>query len=284
MLTKEGRRIKSSIPMDAMTPFIMPSRSGATNSFYATVDITEAEKFIRSKSLEGMTGLGMMHLIIAAYARVVSQFPGINRYIRGQRLYARNGIEVCLTIKKQLKLNAPESVIKFHIAPTDTLPDIYKMISEQLTENKKEGDRNSMDTAARILVSFPGLTLKSTVWFLRVCDYFGMLPRFLTNLSPFHGSMFISNLGSLGMPPIYHHLYNFGNLPMFITMGAKRTKYIINKNGETEKHRLLDFTIVCDERICDGHYYSCAFKLLKKLIENPQELFSPPDTVVEDIR
>jgi len=284
MLAKEGRRIKSSIPMDAMTPFIMPSRSGATNSFYATVDITEAEQFIRSKSLEGMTGLGMMHLIIAAYARVVSQFPGINRYIRGQRLYARNGIEVCLTIKKQLKLNAPESVVKFHIAPTDTLPDIYKMICDQLTENKKEGDRNSMDTAARILVSFPGLTLKGTVWLLRVCDYFGMLPRSLTNLSPFHGSMFISNLGSLGMPPIYHHLYNFGNLPMFITMGAKRTKYIINRNGETEKHRLLDFTIVCDERICDGHYYSCAFKLLKKLIENPQELFLPPENVVEDIR
>lgn len=284
MIAKEGRKIKSGIPMDAMIPFIMPSRSGATNSFYATVDIAKCEQFIRQKRQDGMTGLGMMHVIIAAYSRVVSQYPGINRYIRGQRIYARNGIEVCLTIKKQMKLNAPESVVKLYISPEDTLPEIYNKLSQELELNKQEGDRNSMDTAARILVSFPGFTLRGTVWLLKFFDYYGMLPRFLTKLSPFHGSMFISNLGSLGMPPIYHHLYNFGNLPMFITMGKKRTEYSINRDGETEKHRLLDFTIVCDERICDGHYYSCAFKQLKKLIENPEELFSPPVKVVEDIR
>lgn len=284
MLCKEGRRIKSSIPMDAMTPFIMPHRSGATNSFYATVDITKCEQLIRQKRKEGMTGLGMMHIFIAAYARVISQFPGINRYIRGQRLYARNGIEVCLTIKKHLKLNAPESVVKFYIDPSETLPEVYESISREIEINKQDGDRNSMDTAARILVSFPGLTLKGTVGMLRVFDYFGMLPRSLTKLSPFHGSMFISNLGSLGMPPIYHHLYNFGNLPVFITMGAKRTKYTMQKDGTIERKRLIDFTIVCDERICDGHYYSCAFKLLKKLIENPEDLFSPPETVMEDIK
>ena len=284
MFCKEGRRIKSGMPMDAMMPFVMPTRSGATNQFYATVDITKCEQFIREKRLGGMNGLGMMHVIIAAYSRTVSQYPGINRYIRGQRLYARNGINVCLTIKKQMKLNAPESVVKLNLSPTDTLPDVYDAMVKELEVNKQDGDQNAMDTAARVLVSLPGFTLRGTVWFMKVLDYFGLLPKFLIKLSPFHGSMFISNLGSLGMPPIYHHLYNFGNLPMFITMGKKRTKYIVNKDGETEKHRLIDFTIVCDERICDGHYYSCAFKQLKKLIENPEELFSPPKEVVEDIR
>ena len=102
-------------------------------------------------------------------------------------------------------------------------------------------DQNNMDTAARVLVGLPGLLLRGCVNLLRAMDYFGLLPRFLTNLSPFHGSMFITNMGSLGMPPIFHHLYNFGNLPVFIAMGAKRTEYVVNKNGEVEKKRMLDF-------------------------------------------
>ena len=96
--------------------------------------------------------------------------------------------------------------------------------------------------------------------------------------------MFISNLGSLGIPPVFHHLYSFGNLPIFITMGAKRTEYALNSEGTPEKRRMIDFTFTCDDRICDGHYYASAFKLFKKLIENPEQLFEPPKTVIEDIK
>lgn len=284
MFCKEGRRIKGGIPMDAISPFIMANRLGAANSFYATVDISKCEQLIREKRKEGMTGLGMMHLFMATYVRVVSQRPGINRYIRGQRVYARNDIQICMTIKKELKLNAPESVIKISASPYDTLPVIYEALSREIEVNKQEGDQNSMDNFARLLVNLPRVFLKSTVGTLRFLDYFGMLPRSLTNLSPFHGSMFISNLGSLGIPPVVHHLYSFGNLPLFITMGAKRTEYALNSKGEVEKHRLIDFTFTCDDRICDGHYYASAFKLFKRILENPEQLFDPPKSVIGDIR
>ncbi len=284
MSRKEGRRIKGDIPMNAVSPFIMPSRGGASNSFYATVDITKCEQFLRDKKAEGMKGIGMMHVFMAAYVRVVSQLPGINRFIRGQRVYARKGIDICLTIKKEMKLNAAETVIKLKANPSDTLDLIYKNLNKEIEKNKAEGDQNSMDTFARFLVYIPGVFLKFTVWVLKLLDYFGLLPRAICDLSPFHGSMFITNLGSLGIPPVYHHLYDFGNLPVFIAMGAKRTEYIVNKDGEVEKHRFIDFTIVCDERICDGHYYASAFKKIKKLIENPELLLVPPEKIVEDIR
>lgn len=269
--------------MDAVSPFIMPNRIGASNTFFATVDIEKCEQLIRQKRAEGMKGLGMIHIFMAAYVRVVSQLPGINRFIRGQRLYARKDIEICMTIKKELKLNAPETVLKLTATPHDTLHSIYQQLSSEIAENKQGGDQNNMDAAARFLVNLPGVFLKFTVWFLKLLDYFGMLPRGLTKLSPFHGSMFITNMGSLGMPPIFHHLYNFGNLPIFIAMGAKRTEYVLNKEGIPEKRRLIDFTIVCDERICDGHYYASAFKKLKKILENPEQLLQPPETVIEDI-
>ncbi len=284
MSRKEGRRIRGGIPMDAVSPFIMPTRTGAANTFFATVDIEKCEQLIREKRAEGMTGLGMIHIFMAAYTRVVSQCPGINRFIRGQRLFARNNIEICMAIKKEMRLNAPETVIKVDTHPADTLEGIYNQLKEAVEENKNDGDHNNMDTAARILVSFPGVILKFVVWVLKLLDYFGLLPRFLTKLSPFHGSMFITNMGSLGMPPIFHHLYNFGNLPIFIAMGAKRTEYVLNKDGEPEKRRVIDFTIVCDERICDGHYYATAFKKLKRVLENPEQLLTPPETVIEDIK
>ncbi len=285
MFRREGRKIRSEIPMNKVSPFIMPNRIGAANTFYATVDIEKCEELIRRKKENGeMKGLGMIHILMAAYVRVVSQLPGINRYVRGQRVYARNNIEICMTIKKELKLNAPETVVKIEPKRSDTLDDIYEQLSREIENNKGEDDENSMDLAAKVLVSFPSVILKFVVWLLKLLDYFGMLPRFLTKLSPFHGSLFITNMGSLGIPPIYHHLYNFGNLPIFIAMGGKRTEYILNQDGVAEKHRLLDFTVVCDERICDGHYYAVAFKKLKRLIENPELLLEAPETIAEDIK
>lgn len=283
MGVKEGRRIRSIKPIDAVSPFIMPTRTGASNIFSTSVDISKCEELIKHMRAEGMKGLGMIHIFMAAYTRVISQLPGLNRYIRGQRLYARKNMEICMTIKKELSLNAPETVIKIDATPCDTLSTIYDKLVEEVSKNKQDGDQNSMDGVARVLMSFPSIFLKMTVWFLKMLDYFGLLPRALTKLSPFHGSMFITNLGSLGIPPVFHHLYDFGNLPIFIAMGAKRAEYVLNKDGVAEKRKFIDFTIVCDERICDGHYYATAFKMFKRILEKPEQLLTPPEKVVEDI-
>ncbi len=284
MRKKEGRRIKSGMPMDAVSPFIMSNRIGAANSFSATIDIEKIEKLICEQRESGMDALGTIHILMAAYVRTVSQLPGINRFIRGQRVYARNGIEICMVIKKQLRLNAPETVVKLEANPADTLEDVYKNLKEEIEKNKEEGDQNNMDFFIRWLMKLPRVLLRLTVSFLKLLDYFGLLPRFLTKLSPFHGSLFITNMGSLGMPPVFHHLYDFGNLPMFIAMGAKRTEYYIDKNGETQKRRVIDLTIMCDDRICDGHYYATAFRKLKRILANPEQLLETPEKVVEDIR
>ncbi len=284
MRQKEGRRIKSGHPMDAISPFIMTRRSGASNMFNYHVDITKCEQFIKEKKADGLKNIGMIHLFMAAYTRVIATLPGVNRFIRGQRLYARNNIEICMVIKKELSLNAPETVIKIYPNVTDTIDDVYRLLDSEIEANKNVDDSNSMDTAAKVLTRLPRFILRFAIGIINFFDYFGLLPRFLTKLSPFHGSIFMTNLGSLGIPPVYHHLYDFGNLPVFLAMGAKRTEYELNKDGEVERKRYIDFTVVCDERICDGHYYATAFKKFKRLLENPEQLNSPPENVVEDIK
>ncbi len=270
--------------MNVVGAVFMPSRNGASNQFSTTIDITETEKYIREKRKDGMPGLGIMHVLLTAYVQTVASYPGINRFIRGHKIYARNAIEMCLTIKKDMSLDAQETVIKIPAKPDSTIEDVYSTIAQMVEENKKEGDGNGMDFVARILTWMPRFLLCGVMWILRFLDYLGLLPRFLTNLSPFHSSMFITNVGSLGIPPVFHHLYDFGNIPLFMSMGMKETKYVTQSDGSVEKRKFVDITIVCDERICDGHYYATAFKKLKRLSEKAWLLEKPSETIVSDIR
>ena len=112
---------------------------------------------------------------------------------------------------------------------------------------------------------------------------FGLLPLWLVELSPFHGSLFFTSMGSLGIPPIYHHLYDFGNLPVFCAFGCKRRANEVEADGTVVQKKYIDYTFNTDERICDGFYYSTAFKFLKYYLKNPAALELPPEKVEEDI-
>ena len=129
----------------------------------------------------------------------------------------------------------------------------------------------------------PGFLLRFTVWILKCMDYIGILPKSLMNLSPFHGSMIITGMGSLGINPVYHHIYDFGNLPVFLSYGTKNTNFEYDRKGNLIRHRYIELKAVTDERICDGHYFASAFKLFKKLVEHPDSLNEPLKNLNEDI-
>ncbi len=280
----DGRRLRSLPPISRISPYIMKTRNGASNYISESVDIHNMERYIRQKRTEGLTDFGALHVFIAAYVRTVSQRPGINRFISGQKVYARNNIEVALTIKKDMQLNSPDTVIKAVFKPDATAEDVYAEINRKVDKEKNSAKLDSsFDKLAGFLGYIPGLAFKFTVWFLGLLDYFGILPKNLLQLSPFHGSLFITSMGSLGIPPIYHHLYDFGNIPIFLAFGAKRTQFVLNKDGKTEERKFIDYKFVCDERICDGFYYASALKYIKHLLKNPFVLSTPPAKVVADI-
>ena len=283
---KEGRRVKSLPPMSYVSPYIMKTRNTASNFISDTIDIEKAEEYIRKKRKEGLTSFGLLHLFLATYARTVSQRPGINRFIRGQRIYTRDHIEVMMTIKKEMSLESPDTCIKFYMQPDDSPETIYNNFNKLIEENKAssgDGGESDFESTARILTYIPGLILRGAVAILRTMDYFGLLPRFLTHISPFHASLAITSMGSLGIPPIYHHLYDFGNIPVFISYGAKRKAYELNKNGEVELKRYVDIALVTDERICDGYYFASALKMMRSILNDPDQLDTPVE-VIKDIR
>lgn len=281
----DGYRVRSLSPMTYIIPFIMKTRNDASNLFSGTVELGRIDHYIKRKRKEdGLSGFGFLHVVIASYVRLISQKPAMNRFIGGQRIYQHGeDITICMMVKKSMELNAQESAIKVVFNPTDTADDIYRKMEVAIEEARLEGDSNSTDKAAKIINYMPSLILRWFVAILSFLDYFGIMPKLIHKVSPFHCSMFISNLGSLGIPPIFHHLYNFGTCPVFFTFGAKRTALELQKDGSVEKHKYIDFSVVTDERITDGHYYASAFKQLDWYFRHPDVLDQKPDEVFEDV-
>ena len=281
---KDGRRVRTLEPITYVAPFIMPTRVGAMNYFQAAIPMTEMEKFIHKKRAEGKPGFSAMHVLVASYIRMLSQKPGLNRFLSGYRIYARHNIEIIMAVKKELKLDAPETMIKFVFKPDATVDDVYEQFTQKIEEFKNSSEEeNIFDKVVGLLGSFPRFLLKGAVDFLKFLDYFGWIPKFLTDLSPFHGTLVITSMASLGIPSIYHHLYNFGNVPVFISFSAVRKENEVDKDGNVNRVRYLDLNFSTDERICDGHYYSAAFHEIKKNLKNPELLERPPETIVDDI-
>jgi hypothetical protein len=278
----DGWRLRGIDPYDAVSPYIMVERCDAQNYFSDKFEITAAEKYAKEKRAQGYKNFSLMHVIMAAYLRTMAEKPYLNRFLSGQKVYARNNVQFNMAVKKEISADQTNTVIKVYLDPADTAIDVYEKFTKTY-DDAFAVEENAFDGVARILSYIPGVIKKFVVWFLKLLDYFGGLPRFLTRLSPFHGSFFITSMGSLGIPPIYHHLYNFGNVPIFLSFGAKYRQNKINDDGAVERHSYVDFTVVMDERICDGFYFASALKLMKNMARNPWILDEVPE-IIRDIK
>ncbi len=282
---KDGRRVRTLPPMAQVSPYIMVTRNTSTNFFEDAFEITHIDRYIRKKRKEGLTNFGITHVLLGCYVRALCKYPGLNRFLSGQKVYSRgDDIQYCMTIKKEMRADSPDTVIKVHLTPYDTADDIYYKLQAAVEKEKKSADLDSnFDATAGMLNLVPGVFLKFVVWLLRTLDYFGLLPKFLLEVSPFHGSLFFTSMGSLGIPPIYHHLYDFGNLPVFGSFGMKRRATEVLEDGTVVTRKYVDVKFCLDERIVDGYYYAAFFKHYKRILQHPEVMDNPPEEVIPDI-
>ena len=280
---KEGRLLRSLPAFAKFVPFIMPTRNDACNQYEESFEMSDVDRRLRKLRVDGYKGIGILHFIIAAYIRGVSMLPGMNRFVVGRRIYARNNIEVVMTVKRSLAIDATETTIKVVFEPTDTIFDVYRKMNEKIDEIKTVEGNNNTEDVAEAMCKAPRFLLRFALTILRIMDYFGWLPQSLLDASPFHGSMIITDLGSLRIGPIYHHIYNFGTLPVFISFGAKRHAYELDRHGNMVDRKYVDCKFVMDERTVDGHYYAQFLQAFRYICQHPEIVETPPSKVVEDV-
>ena len=237
------------------------------------------EAFIRAHR-EDMPDLTFMHVLMAAMVRMIAEKPYLNRFVVWNKIYARNSINISLMIKR--KGSNVETMIKPEFQPEDTLKDVVDRVSALVNVNILEDAKNGMDAIARFFGYIPAWIMRFTIWVIFRLDSIGWLPKAIHKASPFHCSAFLTNVGSLGIGPIYHHLYEFGTCSMFLAMGNKHKVRMSTKEGEHMERRFIGLKFVTDERICDGQYYANAMKLLRRLLNNPELLMEPPARIAID--
>ena len=281
----DGRQVRSLSPITVVGTYVMPERNQANVFFQDKLEITALEKYVRAKRAAGWEDFGITEALLAAYVRTVSKFPGANRFISGERIYSRgDDLQFCMTVKKEMTKESPDTVVKVHLKPGDSVEEVYRKFHETLADAKKSMELDSsLDGAAALFGMIPGVLLKFVIWLVKLLDYFGLLPGFLLEVSPFHGSIFFTSMGSLGISAVFHHLYNLGNLPVFLAFGRKYRVNEVADDGSIVSRKYMDYTVNVDERIVDGFYYATMIKHFHKLLLHPERLDDPEMEINEDI-
>lgn len=272
----DGRLIRSLDPFYKIIPYIMPTRLSAQVFFDDVLDADIIENYIKEKRAGGYKNFGFLHVLIAAIVRVLSQHPKLNRFVAGNKIFARNEILISFVIKKKLRDYSSETTVKLSFKPEDTIFDVFEKVSFEVQNNKDEKVKNSVDLTTRLIMLCPGFLVKLTIGFLKALDNRGLMPKAINRLSPLHTSVFVTNVASLGIQPIYHHLYEIGTTSIFIAFGTKQ-KY------EGSDWKYIPLKIVADERIADGYAFASAFKMFKSVFKHPERLDHRPERVVSDI-
>ena len=277
MYRADGYRIRTNDAMYELVPYIMPYRYDASNSVTVDIDLDLMQDYIRKCRKKGIN-MSHMSIIIAGALRIASQNPFLNRFVMNRKIYARN--HFCVSFVTLQPGKTSDTVNKLYFNMDDDIFTVNRKVQEAIERTQQPTSQNALDKLMASLVRIPFL-VGAVVGVLKFIDKYFTLPFSIINASPFHTSLFITNLASIRTNAIYHHLYEFGTTGIFISMGQPERR--IEKNGETvEEKKIMPLGIVTDERIANGHYYGRCFRELNRYYKNPELLEVPPEQVVRD--
>ena len=277
----DGRRIRKVDPTQLITGFLMKKRYDSMNLYEDTIHCAAWDQYIKEKAEQGIK-LGYMHIFIAGIVRMLALKPRLNRFVMNGKLYARPKIWVSFTIHPQLHIDSPDTTIKLMFEGTESILEIAEKINEAIRkETVLRTEENDTDKLARVMTSLPAYILNIVASVLMWMDRHNIMPKSIIEFSPFHTSFYITNLKSLGINPVFHHTCEFGTNGLFFAMGKEKQVPVAEK-GEVEIQKLMPFTLVSDERFCDGLYFALALREFKKTMKNPKTLEIPLEEKVED--
>lgn len=249
-------------------PFIMRKRNESTAFFEQKLDMSKTLTFLQG--FRERTGLHatMLHLLIYASAQMLRERPRMNRFVAGGRIFQRRSIWISFSAKKRKTEDAPIVLVKRGIDPSWSFDKLVQKIEEGISEGRSDKP-STTDTELSLMFKLPTLLVGWLVWLLMKLDYFGLLPGAYIKKDPLFASIFIVNLGSINLDAGYHHLYEYGNIPMLIMAGRSKEEVVVGKDGNPEVRSMMTLRYSFDERIEDGLYGAPALEILKRIIEDP---------------
>ena len=267
----DGRVLREIDPIIALTPYLMPMRCDAQVMSSYNLDYEKMARYIVEQGNKGRK-FTFMEIIFAAFVRSVSQLPEINRFVVNKRLYARTQLTISFVVLKDTgdPDKIEENTVKCY--------DVADRVSAAIEQNRREEADNSTMKVAKLLLN--PILANIVVAIARITDRYGILPKYILDASPFHTTMFFTQMASIGMPAVNHHIYNFGTTSLFVSMGTVQRETQVGPDGKVKRKRWLPAGFTADERICAGKEWAKLVEQMMYYIDHLEELESPPEKVV----
>ena len=273
---RDGVLVRDLPGLNAIMAFLWPNRTDSEAYMNQTVDITELLKYIEKKNAEHPEyKTTLFHCVVTALFRMMNERPKMNRFVQGGRTYERDEITAGFTIKRRFTDHSEESLLMLTAQPDDTLDIISKKIVGDVHEVREREDTKGVDKTVDTLGELPKLMLWAIVRTVRTLDYWGKVPKFLTDGDMNFASVSITNLGSIKCPSVYHHLSNYGTTSLFVSIGTMHKEQLVMEDGSLQIRDVVDIGAVVDERIADGFYFARSWKLIKHICAHPELLDKP---------
>ena len=267
----DGDLVKDGTDLRRVMPYVMRKRSESTVYFDQRIDVRNAERFVRAfNEAHPETRTTLFQVMLWAARQGLVEHPALNRFVAGGRLYQRKGIWISYSAKQRMKRGAPLMVVKREFEPDESYVRMVTEMRAQLHSAKFSGEKSSVDSELGLVLMLPGLLRRVVFAAYRGLEAFGMFPQAFIDNDPLYASLFLTDLGSLGLDPAYHHLYEYGTIGIFGAIGRARTELVADPNtGRMERQRIASVRWSFDERVEDGLYAGYGIKFVKRLMEDP---------------
>ena len=270
MFTKrpDGRLVDDVAPYRRIMPYLMRGRNESAVYFEQHVDLTRTEAFVEQfNAAHPDTKITLFHLVTWGIVRTLADRPNLNRFVAGGRIYQRDGIWVSYAAKKVLAEGSPLVVLKRRFDPAQAFENMVADMWGDLRVGRSDAE-STTDKELDVLLRLPGLGLRVFLALERLADALGLLPRVFIENDPMFASVMIANLGSLRMDAAFHHLYEYGNIPVFCVIGRSHEEPVVVE-GSVVPRRTAVLRFSYDERVEDGLYAQHALADFQRLVEDP---------------
>lgn len=275
----DGELVTRLAPVRTIMPYLMKGRNESLVFLEQTFDVSRTLPWLAAWNAKRPADqhTSLFDLFLWACARALHARPGLNRFVSGGRIYQRKDVSITFVAKREMRDDSPFVTLKHEFPEGEALADMVKRVRRSVVEGRA-GHERPADKETALITRLPGFLIRLIVWLARWLDRHNLLPAALVRNDPMYASLFVANIGSVGLDAPFHHLYEYGTITLFGVMGRIKKTPMLNEQGHYEARDGLVVRWTFDERVNDGLYCAGALKLAQDAIEDPGKMIRFAET------
>ncbi len=266
----DGDLVRDESPVRRFMPYIMPTRNGSAAYHEQVIDVGAARAFLAAHN-EGRDDderATLFHLFLWCCGRALQERSQLDRFVVGRRLYQRKHPSLSFSAKTRFADDAPITTVKLNVLAEEPFAAFVGRVRGALAE-ARSGRKSVSDKELGLALALPGVVTRGVVWALRWLDAHNLLPGAMIESDPLYASMFVANLGSVGLSRTYHHLYEWGTISVFAAMGRAESVTVLEEDGSVRRRERLEVRWTLDERVTDGFYAAKSLEMVRRTMQDP---------------